>query len=78
MTKRGRQQGELESLILNVLWGSKVALTSNEILEKVNQNNNLALTTILTVLSRLEDKGLVNRKHGDGRSFLFTAAQTRE
>ncbi len=55
MTPRGRQQGELESLILDVLWSAKKGLTSQEILEKANRNSELALTTILTVLSRLED-----------------------
>ena len=78
MTKRARQQGELESHILNVLWSSKKALTSQEILEKANKDSDLALTTILTVLSRLEDKGLVTREPSDGRAFLFSAAQSRE
>ncbi len=78
MTTRGRQQGELESLILNVLWKAKEAMTSHEILDKANKNSDLALTTILTVLSRLEDKGLVIRKPGEGRAFLFSAAQSRE
>jgi predicted transcriptional regulator len=78
MTTRGRQQGELESLILDVLWSSKKALTSQEILDKAKKNSELALTTILTVLSRLEDKGLVTREAGQGRAFLFSAAQSRE
>ena len=33
---------------------------------------------MLTVLSRLGDKGLVNREPGEGRSLMFSAAQTRE
>lgn len=78
MSKRARQQGELESLVLDALWRSKKPLTSHEILEKVNTNSELALTTILTVLSRLEDKGLVTREPGEGRAFLFSAAQSRE
>ena len=77
MTKRARQQGELESLILDVLWRSKLPLTSQEILELAG-NGELALTTILTVLSRLTDKDLVVREQGEGRSFLFSAAQSRE
>ena len=77
MTKRARQQGELESLILNVLWSSKKPLTSQEILERVGDGD-LALTTILTVLSRLADKELVIREPGEGRSFIFSAAQSRE
>ena len=78
MTKRARQQGELESLILGLLWAAKKPLTSQEILEKANKSSDLALTTILTVLSRLEDKDLVVRAPGEGRAFLFSAAQTRE
>lgn len=77
MTKRARQQGELESSILDVLWRSKKPLTSQEILEKVG-GGDLAITTILTVLSRLTDKALVGRVQGEGRSFLFSAAQSRE
>lgn len=77
MTKRARQQGELESLILNVLWNAKQPLSSQEILERVGEGD-LALTTILTVLSRLTDKNLVLRQPGEGRSLLFKAAQSRE
>jgi predicted transcriptional regulator len=78
MTKRARQQGELETLILNVLWSAKSPLTSQQVLDKANKDSELALTTILTVLSRLEDKELVVREPGEGRAFLFSAAQTRE
>ncbi|MEY4061101.1 MAG: hypothetical protein RIQ31_763 [Actinomycetota bacterium] len=79
MSKSGRQQGELEALILDALWSSAgEPLTSQQILELVSPDGSLALTTILTVLSRLVDKELVNRKPGAGRSLLFSAAQTRE
>lgn len=77
-TKRGRQQGELEQLILDSLWDSKTALTSQQILETVSTDGDLALTTVLTVLSRLADKEMVTREQGEGRSLLFSAAQTRE
>lgn len=77
MTKRARQQGELESLILDVLWNTKQPLNSQEILQQVGDGD-LALTTILTVLSRLTDKELVVREAGEGRSFMFSAAQSRE
>lgn len=79
MSKRGRQQGELENEVLDVLWDASGTLTSQQILDAVNQSNKeLALTTILTVLSRLVDKGLVNRSAGTGRSINFSAAETRE
>lgn len=77
-TKRGRQQGELEQLILDTLWDSKTALTSQQILDTVSTYGDLALTTVLTVLSRLVEKELVTREQGEGRSLLFSPAQTRE
>jgi len=83
MTKRSRQQGELESAVLDALWDAHPAgrgLNSQEILEAVNEatDSELALTTVLTVLSRLLEKGLVERNPASGRGFLFKATSTRE
>ncbi|MFM6966063.1 MAG: BlaI/MecI/CopY family transcriptional regulator [Rhodoluna sp.] len=78
MTKRGRQQGELEQLILDALWDSASAVSSQQLLDLISPDGELALTTVLTVLSRLADKGLVIREAGQGRSLLFRAAQSRE
>ncbi|MFM6977846.1 MAG: BlaI/MecI/CopY family transcriptional regulator [Micrococcales bacterium] len=78
MAKKLRQQGELESLVLDALWDSKTPLTSNEVLDVVSENGALALTTVLTVLSRLTDKGLVERSPANGRGFVFAATSTRE
>ena len=78
MTKRGRQQGELEQLILDALWDSASAVSSQQLLERISPSGDLALTTVLTVLSRLTDKGLVAREPGEGRSLMFSAVQTRE
>jgi predicted transcriptional regulator len=79
MSKRGRQQGELENQVMDALWSAERSMTSQEILEKVNRDSDeLALTTILTVLSRLVDKGMVTRSSGSGRSLDFRAAETRE
>jgi predicted transcriptional regulator len=79
MSKRGRQQGELENQVMDALWNANGSLTSQEILDRVNQgSDDLALTTILTVLSRLVDKGMVARTAGTGRSLNFTATESRE
>ncbi|MEY4981287.1 MAG: hypothetical protein RL174_625 [Actinomycetota bacterium] len=78
MSKKNRQQGELESLVLDALWSSSSPLTSLQILESISPDGELAQTTILTVLSRLVDKGIVLRESGTGRSLLFSTAQTRE
>lgn len=78
MTKRGRQQGELEQLMLDSLWDAAGPLSSQQLLEIISPDGDLALTTVLTVLARLTDKGLAKREPGSGRSLLFSAVQSRE
>jgi predicted transcriptional regulator len=81
VSKRSRNQGELESLVLNILWAAKLTdspkLTSNQILDELPSDSDLALTTVLTVLSRLSDKQLVSREAGTGRALVFEATQTQ-
>lgn len=75
MTKR--KQGELESEVLGCLWDRPAGLSSQQILAMLGDDS-LAVTTILTVLSRLVDKGLILREQGSGRTLIFKAVSTRE
>ena len=61
--------GELERATMDLLWEAPEAATANELREKLaaanpaaGEGKGLAVTTILTVLSRLEKKGLVERE----------------
>ncbi len=72
-----RKQGELESEILGCLWDRPEGLTSQQILALMGDDD-LAITTVLTVLSRLSDKGLVSREQASGRTFLFKSTSSRE
>ena len=71
-----RKQGELEASVLSALWDRPEGLTSQQILALVGDES-LAITTVLTVLSRLVDKGFV-KKESMGRGLLFIATSTRE
>jgi len=75
MTKR--KQGELEASVLGCLWDRPDGLSSQQILAMLGDES-LAITTVLTVLSRLTDKGLVEKHAGEGRTLMFKAATTRE
>ena len=72
-----RKQGELESAIMGCLWDRPEGLSSNQILALLGDDE-LAITTVLTVLSRLSDKGLLLKKQEGGRKLLFIATKTRE
>ena len=71
-----RKQGELEASVLSALWDRPEGLTSQQILALIGDEG-LALTTVLTVLSRLVEKGMV-KKESMGRNLLFIATSTRE
>jgi predicted transcriptional regulator len=67
--------GELERKVMDQLWASmEQPRTVREVAEHLPSH---AYTTILTVLDRLERKGLVRRQR-DGRAHRYTAAASRE
>ena len=72
-----RRQGELESEILGCLWDRPAGLSSQQILAMLGDDE-IKITTVLTVLSRLEDKSLITRAAGPGRGYIFQATTSRE
>jgi predicted transcriptional regulator len=69
-------RGELERAVVEVLWDHPGPLTARAVCDEL-PGRELAVTTVLTVLSRLEAKGLVRRLR-DGRAHLYEAVADRE
>lgn len=69
---RRRAPGELESEVLAALWSADGPLTAAQVNERLP--GALAYTTVLTILSRLVDKGLVTRRK-EGRGYAFAPAR---
>ncbi|MFE9765011.1 BlaI/MecI/CopY family transcriptional regulator [Streptomyces sp. NPDC005808] len=63
-----RARGELESGVLAALWAVDEPLTARQVLERLS--GDLAYTTVLTILSRLHDKGMLVR-HPAGRGYAY-------
>lgn len=76
-----RKHGELEAEVLRAIWDLEEAgieqISSNDILSRVSKSGDLALTTVLTVLTRLTEKGLVTRNKIDGKAWSFSSTNTR-
>jgi len=68
----GRRVGDLESEILEVLWSARTWLSGREVWGRLGSEAR-AYTTVMTVLGRLVDKGLVERVE-DGKSHRYRAA----
>ncbi|GAA1219564.1 BlaI/MecI/CopY family transcriptional regulator [Kitasatospora nipponensis] len=63
-----RAAGELESSVLAVLWAADSPLTATQVNERLP--GELAYTTVVTIMSRLHDKGTLRRERA-GRSYAY-------
>ena len=73
--------GDLERSVMDLLWDAAEPLTANDLRDNLaalgDAAKELAVTTVLTVLARLEKKGLVVRERST-RPHRYTAASSRE
>ncbi|MET8612559.1 BlaI/MecI/CopY family transcriptional regulator [Streptomyces misionensis] len=67
-----RARGELESGVLAVLWAADRPLTARQVRDGLP--GDLAYTTVLTILSRLYDKGMLVRRP-EGRGYAYAPAR---
>ncbi|MFI1508024.1 BlaI/MecI/CopY family transcriptional regulator [Streptomyces sp. NPDC020597] len=63
-----RARGELESGVLAALWAVDEPMTARQVRGRLP--GDLAYTTVLTILSRLHDKGMLVR-HPAGRGYAY-------
>lgn len=70
MVSERRADGALETDILGVLWAASGPLTPAEVNDRLGSG--LAYTTVLTVLTRLWTKGLLERTR-QGRAYAYGA-----
>lgn len=68
--------GSTEAKLMELVW-EQTTLTVKSALFHLDQNDRRAYTTVMTVLNRLVDKGLLTRER-DGRNYVYRAALDRE
>ena len=67
----------LEEAVMNLLWDADGPMTPGDVRELLIPDHQLAYTTVMTVMSRLWKKGLLQRDVS-GRAYSYTPVQTRE
>lgn len=72
-----RRPGSLGGTVLDALWANPDGSTSNQVRDAFPEPKP-KITTVLTVLDRLREKGLVRRTKSDGRGYLFFATVPRD
>ncbi len=66
--------GDLERAIMDVVWSS-APVTVREVVSRVRPRAS-AYTTVMTVMNRLVDKGILRRRP-DGQSFRYSATKSK-
>lgn len=72
-----KKLGEAELEIMQVIWRSGAPVTSNQILRGVQEQRSWQLSTLMTALSRMADKGFVSCDRSTGTN-LYTAVVAEE
>lgn len=69
--------GELEQAVMQQIWEHSGPVSVREVHEGLAPVRDLAYTTVMTVMVRLADSGVLQR-HRQGRAYVYTAADSRE
>lgn len=67
--RKRRPMGSLESEVLAALWASDRPMSAGDV--RVVAGVDVAYTTVMTILSRLWQKGLLDRER-EGRAYFYT------
>ncbi len=68
--------GPLETEIMQVIWHDKCS-TVKKVHRALSQNREIAYTTVMTTMSRLADKGVLNRQR-DGLAYIYDPTLSEE
>jgi predicted transcriptional regulator len=69
--------GDLEARVMRVVWALRDPATARAVHERVLREHEVAHLTVVTVLNKLVDKGLLSRDKADG-VFHYRACWTEE
>jgi predicted transcriptional regulator len=69
--------GDLEAVIMHLVWDHDGPVTVRELLEELQQDRVIAYTTVMSTMDNLHRKGWLARAK-DGKAYRYTATASRE
>ena len=69
--------GDLESVIMHMVWDHDGPVTVRELFEALRQERAIAYTTVMSTMDNLHRKGWLARDK-DGKAYRYTATASRE
>lgn len=75
--KIGKVLGELQSEVMEVIWQSQDPVSVKTVTQSLQEKRTIAYTTVMTVMGRLVDKGLLKRKES-GKAYIYQPTHSKE
>lgn len=72
-----RVLGELESEVMEIVWTDQKPVSVREVTNNLQKKRKIAYTTVMTIMGRLVDKGLLKRKQF-GKAYLYQSAYSKD
>ncbi len=72
----GKFLGSLEAQVMDRVWSRRTA-TVREMVDDLARTRQLAYTTVMTIMTRLHEKGLLRRSR-DGKTYVYRPALSRQ
>lgn len=69
--------GDLELEIMEIVWSLEQA-SVRDVLSSLEKRKKIAYTTIMTVMTRLHDKGILKRTMDKSGAFVYVAVKDKE
>lgn len=69
--------GELESVIMELVWDRSGPVTVRELFEQLQRDRTIAYTTVMSTMDNLHRKGWLDRVK-DGKAYRYVATASRE
>ena len=69
--------GELEKAVMDLIWEQKEPVTVRFVFESLSKKRKIAYTTVMTIIGRLADKGLLKKKE-EGKAYIYQAAYSKD
>ncbi len=69
--------GELESVIMHMVWDRGTPVTVRELFDELSQERSIAYTTVMSTMDNLHRKGWLDRAK-EGKAYLYTPTASRE
>lgn len=75
--KIGKVLGELESDVMEIIWQSKGPISVRTVTQSLQKKRQIAYTTVMTIMGRLVEKGLLKRQES-GKAYIYQPAFSKE